>query len=1542
MYLSYLLVLTGTCLCSVSASETADNHNLIPTQSYQFNHLSIKEGLLDNDVLDILQDRAGFVWLGTSQGLIKYDGLSHINFHHNVKKPSSLSSNEISSLFEDSQGQLWVGTENGLNRQLDHSNQFQRYLHDPNQPNSLTENVIVDIIEDNNQSIWVATSNAIHKHQSSSDDFIRYAFYDSNTGTNARINILFVSGESLFVGTSIGLYRYQAEDDRFFRYSNLNGLPANIYNVLSASHDHNGSLWIGIENQGIYKSSKDNLQFSIDVTANSYLRNVDNEQFPVLSSIHNPKHSDRLWLGTQNHGLFSYQPASGKFEKINQSNSDHYTRFENAQILDIFQDKSGLIWITTELSGIFQWSSHTLNIQHIGANSGYTDERLLSSYVWYFHETPDKKIWLGTQRGIFSFYPATQQYEQILIDNRPYEEQPQVYWMDSVGETMWLASETEILKYDYQNNTITKRISPTGLTGVIYAISITDTHIFIAVNEQGILAFDRKTHQPTDLAITFDGPESDLVSRPVGIFKDLDSSLWILTREGLVNFDPIDDRVRLSLKSAVDGLSGNRVSAFTQEDKSTYWIGTTGNGINRLEIEDIEQGKYQVFQYDHNPKLANLVVNGLLVDNNDPRHLWISTHSGLLYIDPETEYSRDFQLNEGMQSREFNEGAYLKDSAGFLYFGGTNGFNRIEPVEFTRSDFEPELRLTAFTVSCGSEQEHCQQVNQRFRQFLHCEQYYSNCQSIDDKLPSDIENLYISFASLDYTLPDINRYRYRIKTSEQTPWTEINNVNELTLSGLGSGKYHIEIQGTNFAGEWSSSIAELKFTVDKPWYLENYTLFILALTFLSTIYYFRESTRLKKLEKAHIKRAIRKNEENFKFALWGSGDEIIDWNVAEGVLKRTNPIKQIKSGNEDKAFTTESMFKLIHPDDYERIREEILAAFKGEIPYIESSFRFRSKGGGYIWVLARARVVERNPQDKSALRVLGSIKDITLMKATEDKLNLIAQAFENTKDGISVIDSNFKAVFNNKAFYEITGLDHIEAINKQYFFSPESDNNEMLDQVKVALNNFGEWEGEIWERRHNGEEFAISLKIAIVQDAPDTEQYYICVFSDITYRKRSEEELIKLANIDSLTGLPNRSLFLDRLSHAIAYSRRNKTLFALLFIDLDNFKNVNDTLGHTIGDKMLVNIAKRLKGCVRDVDTVARLGGDEFTVLLENIKTTNEVGVCANKILARLAEPMEIEAIHLKTTPSIGIGMYPAHGNDQETILKNADLAMYSAKEKGKNNYQFFTEDMTSLAHERINIENKLRDAIDNDQLTLYYQPKVFSVTGEIVGFEALIRWIHPEDGMISPGAFIPVAEETGLILSLGDWIIEEAIQQAKLWSEINPNGAQIAVNISAKQFMSEYLPDRIAELLEKYDLHPKYLELEITEGTLMENMHHTIQALKRLRDMGLVISLDDFGTGYSSLSYLKEFPVNKLKIDQSFVRDITTDPSDASIVASIITLAHNLGLNVVAEGCETIEQLKFIRSYHCEQVQGYLFSRPLPKAEAEELLRLGIINVEE
>ncbi|MBT8448041.1 MAG: diguanylate cyclase, partial [Gammaproteobacteria bacterium] len=868
--------------------------------------------------------------------------------------------------------------------------------------------------------------------------------------------------------------------------------------------------------------------------------------------------------------------------------------------------------------------------------------------------------------------------------------------------------------------------------------------------------------------------------------------------------------------------------SFYQQSENVYWVGTLGNGFNRLTINRADN-TYEIEQFDYTDKMANLIVIGLLVDDTESPNLWISAHGGLYVFNIESRYLRKLNPSEGIQGLEFNEGAYLKDTSGSLYFGGVDGFNMINPNKFNQSSFNPPLRLSSYDIVCEDEGESCTEIKTMFERYAQCLLSTDACTKKIVEFPYDSVSFSLRFSALDYTIPEVNQYRYRLTDGSSSPWQELGTRNEITFSRLDSGNYELEIQGTNYVGRWSDNSLKLAFTVEKPWYLENYTLVSTLMFLMISLYFYAQNRRYKTRQQYRIERAIRKNEQNFKTVLWGSGDELWEWHLGSDTVERTNPIKHIAANKEDR-IPFQDLLAIIHPEDVKLFENDMQALLQREIPYSETSFRIRSKKTDYLWVLARGRVVERN-EDGTAKRVLGSLKDITALKATEDKLTLIAQAFENTKDAISVVDTNFTSIFNNKAFYDLTGLSMGEGINKQYLFSQHSNNYNMQSQVKTALQSFGKWEGEIWESRSNGEQFAMDLKIAVVEDTPEEMSNYICVFSDITYKKRSEEELVKLANIDSLTNLPNRSLFLDRLSHAIAYSKRNDAPFALLFVDLDNFKNINDTLGHTTGDKMLQTVAERLKSCVRDVDTVARLGGDEFTVILENIHNTNEVGVCANKILDKLSKPMQLDnSIELKTTSSIGIGMFPEHGLDQENILKNADLAMYSAKAKGKNNYQFFTEDMTSLAMERVSIEGKLREAIDNNELALYYQPKVYSVNCEVTGFEALVRWIHPEDGIISPAAFIPVAEETGLIIRLGAWILEEAIRQSKEWSLINPACARVAVNISAKQFMSEDLPAQIQSLLAKYDLEAKFIEIEITEGTLMENMQHTISTLHRLR----------------------------------------------------------------------------------------------------------------
>ncbi len=444
---------------------------------------------------------------------------------------------------------------------------------------------------------------------------------------------------------------------------------------------------------------------------------------------------------------------------------------------------------------------------------------------------------------------------------------------------------------------------------------------------------------------------------------------------------------------------------------------------------------------------------------------------------------------------------------------------------------------------------------------------------------------------------------------------------------------------------------------------------------------------------------------------------------------------------------------------------------------------------------------------------------------------------------------------------------------------------------------------------------------------------FVSVGKDITERMQTQERLHFLAHHDLLTELPNRAMLIERLNHAINRTQSTNEPLAVIFLDLDRFKIINDTLGHNAGDQLLQKVADRLRPCVRKRDTVARIGGDEFVILLENIKDIASITSVASNLLDTLAQPFLLEGRELFVTSSIGIGVYPQDGEDSNTLLKNADTAMYRAKEHGRNNYQFYSADMSTRSLEKLTLETDLRHALDRDQFKLFYQPLVDLKNGMIVGLESLLRWQHPELGLISPDDFIPILEETGLIITVGEWVLRTACGQNRQWQNSGLPTLPVSVNLSARQFSETNLAEQISTILKETQLAPTCLHLEITESVIMNNAASTYNILDELNRLGVHLAVDDFGTGYSSLSYLKRFPIDVLKIDRSFVRDITTDPDDASIVSTVITLAHSLKLKVVAEGVETEEQALFLRNGSCDIAQGYLYSKPIPAQEMMTLL---------
>ncbi len=588
----------------------------------------------------------------------------------------------------------------------------------------------------------------------------------------------------------------------------------------------------------------------------------------------------------------------------------------------------------------------------------------------------------------------------------------------------------------------------------------------------------------------------------------------------------------------------------------------------------------------------------------------------------------------------------------------------------------------------------------------------------------------------------------------------------------------------------------------------------------------------------------------------------------------------------------------------------------------------RRKNGELYWDSITISPV-RNEQG-NMVNFVAIQEDITARKATENKMALNAHILESVNEGIAVTDAQQKFCYINPAFTAITGYTAEEVIGK----SPRLLSSGLMERTFYGnmwgnLNESGRWQGEIIDRRKNGESYPEWLSISVLKDAQGAITHYVSVFSDISERKAVERRITYMAQHDFLTGLPNRMLLLDRMTQAISHARRDAHKVAVMFLDLDKFKHINDMHGHVVGDKLLQEVAARISRISRSGDTVCRLGGDEFVLMLTDMEKAEDASGIAEKLLDSVSGTCLIDGHEIDITTSIGIALFPEDGKDGNELLRHADAAMYHAKQSGRNNYHFFTSDMNRRALERMAIEKKLRHALERGEFALYYQPQIDLRTMKLVGAEALLRWKDPDSGeLIPPSNFIPIAEENGMIVPIGEWVLGEACRQMAEWHKLGLPEIPVSVNLSVVQFRQKDLCEHVRKILHQHKLAPSNLELEITETAVMKDAETAIAVLGRMKEMGVHLAMDDFGTGYSSLSYLKQLPIDKLKIDQTFVRDIAHDPDDAAIVSTIISMARNLKLKVTAEGVETDRQLAFLNQHGCDQGQGYYFSPPLPHQE--------------
>ena len=628
---------------------------------------------------------------------------------------------------------------------------------------------------------------------------------------------------------------------------------------------------------------------------------------------------------------------------------------------------------------------------------------------------------------------------------------------------------------------------------------------------------------------------------------------------------------------------------------------------------------------------------------------------------------------------------------------------------------------------------------------------------------------------------------------------------------------------------------------------------------------------------------------------------------------------------------------LVHPEDLPRLQAAMTAHLRGITPALHAEYRVRTRNGEWRWLQTVGRVVSRNAAGR-ATRVSGTNRDVSERKRSDERLRLRELAIECATNAIILVDAQAPdrpIVHVNRAFQAMTGYAPDEVIGRNCRFLQGDDRDQPdLEKLRAAIVHGTEAAVLLRNYRKDGTLFWNNLRVSPVRDASGEVTHFVGIQSDVTELKTYQAELEYRASYDTLTGLANKNLLVDRLDHAITVAQRTGRRFALLYLDLDRFKVVNESLGHSNGDALLKSVAGRLKSCVREADTVCRLGGDEFAVILHDVECAAAAAAVGHKMLGALDDGFRLGGHDVFCSASMGVCMGPADGVEALTLIKNADTAMYRAKQAGRRQLCFYTEDLSGDALARLRLEGDLRHALETHAFELHYQPRVDLATGTVASLEALIRWRHPEHGLVPPVRFIGLAEETGLIVPIGAWVLRTACAQMRAWLDAGHTHLHVAVNLSPRQFRQPDLLEMIATILAEERLDARHLELEITESVAMHDPTHNQKVLEALSALGVSLAIDDFGTGYSSLAYLKRFPIDYLKIDQSFVRGLPGDEDDENIVRSIIALAKSLKLSVIAEGVETESQKAFMLENGCDEMQGYLFSKPLPAAELVGLLR--------
>ncbi|GGB47412.1 diguanylate cyclase [Shewanella inventionis] len=1388
--------------------------------------------------------------------------------HTNYGVADGLSQDTVTAIVEDSEGYVWVGTINGLNR-FDGNEFKQFYAADDGK--SLPSSFIRNLLIDNKGALLVGTDKGLVQFDSETESFSKNSISE-HIGEQA-VWSLSQQGNEIFVGLN----------NKFIIYDLANKVVSLLY-----------------ENEELHEIKK---ILKHDKTL--YIRNYDGKVFTLESSTFKLKLQKSNEIELFNNEVF----ASTKDGIINLINNK---KISTIGMSSLSKSKNSLI-------GIYENKVYRIKPEeneYKSSNLGFINlekEKLNKNFLTEINDS----IYISNYiEGFFKVSESNNYIKRIISDTE------NIWSLSKDGDEIYILNDgSDVVIYDYvfKNKKTIKLNLPHGPKSMI----TNSNNIFIGTTI-GLLIVNKK-----DKSIT------TVINEPIYSLKYYENIIYASTSNG--NVHSIDSNG--NLLNTLETEKGYPVYD-SLKVKDELWLASQKglyhykNGI-----------KTHIFKNDFVFNLLYLnntlyfgTRNSIYTTNSDKKHITkkVFSRNKIIYsltsvdniiiapsnrevniLDTKNLTNYTLQISNG-SLKEYNTQASLNAGDNIL-IGGTEGISILNPKKIINK-----------LSNSNSKKIH-------FQQLL----LFNTPVNIDGSiLKKPLENsreISLKYSEYPFTikfnvLNENNNdfeFFYYLEDLEKN-WLSTNGSNSVTYTNLSPGNYTFKIYAENKLTGNKTDIRDLKIIITPPWWLSNLAIGIYSIiTIIIISLFFRSMNRRRQTQKQ-----IAKSEERLKLSLWGSGDEMWDWDIESGKIYRSNIWGSLDFPQDGQRSGKPEEESNIHPQDRERVTKALNDHFNAITDHFEIAYRVKARNQQWVWILDRAKIVERDQKDRP-LRMTGTIKDINNIKQAEEQLRLFARAIENISEGMFILNEKYQYVEVNQACCELTASTQEKYLNKTLSFNryPES----YSEQILTLLKQQGRWSGEIEACRGNDDFFLMELTIDAIYNEQGEASHYVGVFSDITRRKQQEEELRKLTNNDLLTGLPNRSSLQVTLSNLV----KKDIHHTLMVLDLDNFKRINDSLGHQIGDDLLIGVSERIKLAIPAHASLYRLGGDEFALLVDQHPDIGSCAAIATQVINCLKPAFNLNNESLVLGISIGIVLYPEDEQNEQALLRKADIAMYHAKSAGGNRYQFYSESLNQNALRQLEIENLIREALKDDFFEVYYQPKIDVKKDRLTGMEALVRLNHPTLGIIGPNEFIPLAEENGLIVEIGDLVLRKACFAAQKWLDAGLFSGRVAVNLSSKQFALPDLQQRIESILRLTKLPAKHLELEITEGTVIKNPEQAIKVMQQLAKMGVSLALDDFGTGYSSLSYLKRFPINCLKIDKTFVDDIDKSDRDLKMVDSIITIAHNMGLTVVGEGVEQTAQLNILKALNCEEIQGYIYSKPIKETEFELMLTADKLKFE-